>query len=258
MTVFRVEKNANYSVMANYHFRDKTLSWKAKGILSNMLSLPDDWDYSLAGLKTLASDGESATRSAIKELEEHGYLIRRPIRKNGKISDWEYIIFEYPQAENQNAEMPLVENQQVENQAQLNNNKSTTKQLNNKESSIKGKEERKRVAASFNSLIDNFVNTHIIDLEEREKVKSLLGDWLKVRKAKRAAMTDRSIELNLNKLYRLAEESNMSVADYLEEVICKGWTAFYPIKDYSKPAPKQSGTNNPFLDLLKDETGGEW
>lgn len=138
MAVFRVEKNANYSVMANYHFRDKSLSWKAKGILSNMLSLPDDWDYSLAGLTTLASDGQSATRSAIKELEEHGYLIRRPIRENGKISDWEYIIFEYPQAGNQNAEMPLVENQQVENRPQLNNNQSTTNQSSMKKSSING------------------------------------------------------------------------------------------------------------------------
>ena len=111
------------------------------------------------------------------------------------------------------------------------------------------KEERKRVAASFDSLIDTFVNTYIDGLEEREKVKSLLGDWLKVRKAKRAAMTDRSIALNLNKLDRLATASGLSVADYLEEVICKGWTAFYPIKDCNKPAPKQSA----FSSSSKDE-----
>ena len=135
MAVFRVEKNSNYTSMANYHFRDRTLSWKAKGILSNMLSLPDDWDYSLAGLETLASDGMSATRSAIKELEEHGYLIRRPIRKDGKICDWEYIIFEKPQLENQDVKNLLVENQQIENHTQLNTkelntNKSNTKELN--------------------------------------------------------------------------------------------------------------------------------
>ena len=106
MVVFRIEKNKNYTSMANYHFYDKTLSWKAKGILSNMLSLPDDWDYSLAGLATLSSDGMSATRSAIKELEEHGYLIRRPIYESGRIRDWEYLIFEKPQVEKL-----LVENQ---------------------------------------------------------------------------------------------------------------------------------------------------
>lgn len=127
MAVFRVEKNENYSVMANYHFRDKSLSWKAKGILSNMLSLPDDWDYSLAGLTMLSNDGAGTTRSAIKELERHGYLIRRPIREKGKIVDWEYLIFEYPQVENQDVEKPFVKNpqvekSQVENPPQLNTN----------------------------------------------------------------------------------------------------------------------------------------
>ena len=68
MAVFRVEHDENYSIVANYHFRDKTLSWKAKGILSNMLALPPDWDYSLAGLTALSVDGASATTSALKEL----------------------------------------------------------------------------------------------------------------------------------------------------------------------------------------------
>ena len=132
MAVFRIEKNKNYTSMANYHFYDKSLSWKAKGILSNMLSLPDDWDYSLAGLTTLSSDGMSATRSAIKELEEHKYLIRRPIRKDGKICDWEYLIFEKPQEENLLVENLLVENQQVENHTQLNTKELNTKELNTK------------------------------------------------------------------------------------------------------------------------------
>lgn len=137
MAVFRIEKNKNYTSMANFHFYDKTLSWKAKGILSNMLSLPDDWDYSLAGLATLSSDGISATRSAIKELEEHGYLIRRPIRKDGKICDWEYLIFENPQEANQVKGNLLLENQQVENRTQLNTNQLNTKSSNNKELNTK-------------------------------------------------------------------------------------------------------------------------
>ena len=132
MAVFRIEKNKNYTSMANYHFYDRQLSWKAKGILSNMLSLPDDWDYSLAGLVTLSSDGMSATRSAIKELEEHGYLIRRPIREKGRIVDWEYLIFEKPQAENL-----FVENRQVENHTQLNTNQSIPKESNTNQSNTK-------------------------------------------------------------------------------------------------------------------------
>lgn len=126
MAVFRVEKNKNYSVMANYHFRDRTLSWKAKGILSNMLSLPDDWDYSLAGLTALSSDGACATSSAIKELEKHGYLERRPLKEKGKIYDWEYIIYESPRSENPLMENLKVENLDIENQIQLN-----TKKINN-------------------------------------------------------------------------------------------------------------------------------
>lgn len=149
MAVFRIEKNKNYTSMANYHFYDKSLSWKAKGILSNMLSLPDDWDYSLAGLATLSNDGMSATRSAIKELEEHGYLIRKPIRRDGKIADWEYLIFEKPQVENQVVENQQVENQQVEKpqvekRTQLNTNKPKTKKSNTNKPKTKEKGEKRK------------------------------------------------------------------------------------------------------------------
>lgn len=137
MAVFRVNRNKNYTHMANYHFRDRELTWKAKGILSTMLSLPDDWDYSLAGLSTLANDGLSATRAAIKELENHGYLERKPIRKDGKIADWEYLIYEKPQVEKLVVENQQVENQQVENRTQLSTKKSSTKKSNTKEVNTK-------------------------------------------------------------------------------------------------------------------------
>lgn len=102
-----------------------------------MLSLPDDWDYSLAGLATLANDGMSATRAAIKELEEHGYLERKPIRNNGKFVDWEYMIYEKPLTEKPVAENPQVEKPQVENRTQLNTNQPSTKQSTTKKSSKK-------------------------------------------------------------------------------------------------------------------------
>lgn len=138
MAVFRIHKTNDYTTMSNSHFRDKTLSWKAKGMLSTMLSLPDYWDYSLAGLTTLSTDGDKSTRSAIKELEEHGYLTRTPIRGNdGKITDWQYTIYERPFTENPSTEKPLVENAQVdnaqvENGTQLNTNILNTKELKTK------------------------------------------------------------------------------------------------------------------------------
>ncbi len=97
MGVFRVDKTKNYTVMSNYHFRDKRLSFKAKGLLSFMLSLPDNWDYSVQGLITTAKDGRDSITSGLKELECYGYLKREPIREKGIIKDWNYIIYEQPE-----------------------------------------------------------------------------------------------------------------------------------------------------------------
>jgi hypothetical protein len=94
----------------------------------------------------------SATRSAIKELEEHGYLIRRPIRENGRIKDWEYIIFECPQQKNQEQELPVVENQQVENQQTENHTQLNTNQLN---TNLSSKKELNNIPADIPAEFEN-------------------------------------------------------------------------------------------------------
>lgn len=97
MAVFRVERTHNYTVMSNYHLRDKSLSLKAKGLLSQMLSLPEDWDYTLAGLARINAEGKDAIRAAVNELERAGYVQRRQTTdKAGKFGANEYIIREYP------------------------------------------------------------------------------------------------------------------------------------------------------------------
>ena len=97
MAVFRVERTQNYTVMSNYHLRDKTISFKAKGLLSLMLSLPEDWDYTLAGLTRISLEGKDAIRAAVVELEKAGYVQRRQTTdKAGKFGSNEYIIREYP------------------------------------------------------------------------------------------------------------------------------------------------------------------
>ena len=97
MAVFRVERTHNYTVMSNYHLRDKSLSLKAKGLLSQMLSLPEDWDYTLAGLARINAEGKDAIRAAVVELEKAGYVQRRQTTdKAGKFGANEYIIREYP------------------------------------------------------------------------------------------------------------------------------------------------------------------
>ena len=98
--VVRVIKNSNYTTLSNYHFKDKRLSWKAKGLLSTMLSLPDNWNYTIEGLAALAGDGIKSTNSGLAELEKNGYLSRKQLRdENGHFAMTEYTIYEEPAVE---------------------------------------------------------------------------------------------------------------------------------------------------------------
>ena len=94
MAVFRIEKTRDYTVMSNYHLRDRSLSLKAKGLLSLMLSLPEDWDYTMKGLARICKDGIDSISGGIRELESHGYLVRARVRnENGQLGSIEYTIF---------------------------------------------------------------------------------------------------------------------------------------------------------------------
>lgn len=116
MAVFRVEKNDNYTVMSNFHLRDEQLSLKAKGLLSLMLSLPEEWDYTLAGLAKINKEGVDAIRSAVTELEQAGYVRRETARKDtGAFSGNRYVIYESPAQDspllgNPTTDSPLLEN----------------------------------------------------------------------------------------------------------------------------------------------------
>ncbi len=99
MSVFRVDKSRDFTVISNTVFKDKTLSARAKGLLAEMLSLPEDWDYTLKSLATLFSDGIDSIRSGIRELEAHGYMVRKRVRdEKGRLAGVEYVIYETPQA----------------------------------------------------------------------------------------------------------------------------------------------------------------
>lgn len=103
MAVYRVQRTRDYTVMSNYHLKDKNLTLKSKGLLSMILSLPDDWNYTTRGLAAICKEGVDAIGSALKELETSGYIIRRQLRgANGRITDTEYIIFERPQSREAN------------------------------------------------------------------------------------------------------------------------------------------------------------
>ena len=126
MAVFRVERTQNYTVMSNYHLRDKTISFKAKGLLSLMLSLPEDWDYTLAGLTRISLEGKDAIRAAVVELEKAGYVTRSRVRnEKGHLQGTEYVIRERPVFAAQPAlEEPASENPTLEDTTQLNKDKN--------------------------------------------------------------------------------------------------------------------------------------
>ena len=151
MAVFRVEKNTNFTVMSNHHLKNKKLSLKAKGLLSQILSLPAEWDYSLNGLAHINKEGKDSVREAIKELEREGYVVRTRIRDDkGLLGKAEYVIYETPHLENTDfqpksenptldnptLENPTQEKPALENPTQLNKDKSNKEILNNDLSNI--------------------------------------------------------------------------------------------------------------------------
>lgn len=150
MAVFRIEKTKDYTVMANHHLRNRALSLKAKGLLSLMLSLPDDWDYTTKGLSHICKDGVDSISATVRELEQAGYVKRRRLRNaQGQLAEVEYTILEQPQppedSDPPKRENPVLDNpvqgnpildkpEQAEpvlgNPAQLNTKKSNTQKQN--------------------------------------------------------------------------------------------------------------------------------
>ena len=132
MAIFRVSKNRNYTVMSNYHLKDRALTLKSKGLLSMMLSLPEEWDYTTRGLASICKEGVDAIGASLKELEAGGYLMRRQLRDSrGRITDTEYTIYECPHTPKPDTALPHTENPDMvkpdtEKPAELNIEKSNT------------------------------------------------------------------------------------------------------------------------------------
>lgn len=149
MSVFRVEKTKDFTVMSNFHFKDKRISLKAKGLLSLMLSLPDNWDYSISGLVAICQENETAIKSALNELKDFGYLEVTKLlpdqTESGRI-EYIYTIYEQPkqdtekqEIEKQGIEILPLEILPLENQGQLNTNILNTKELNTNKSNTNNK-----------------------------------------------------------------------------------------------------------------------
>ena len=146
MAVFRIERTRDYTVMSNHHLCDKALSLKSKGLLSMMLSLPEDWNYTTRGLAKICKEGVDAIGGALRELESAGYIVRHQMRdRQGRISDTEYVIYEQPQPKepdtpqpdtaSPDTENPYLADPDTEKPAELNIEKSKTQKSNTQGSS---------------------------------------------------------------------------------------------------------------------------
>lgn len=229
--VFRIEKNKNYTVMSNYHLRDKNLSLKAKGLLSWMLSNNDDWDFSIAGIVACCKEGETTINTALKELQNYGYVVIKKImpNKDSNRIHYEYFVYEYPQGveslglENQAPESQGVESQGVENQGQRNINKSINKKRN--------------------------INKQYSDNPELD---SAIKDFIDSRKKMKKPMTDRAIELFIKRLQSL-EKTDQGQIDIINTAIERGWMTVYPKKEEIKTT---SSDNNMLNEIEMIALGG--
>lgn len=174
MAVMRVHKTKDYTVMSNTHFREREMSLKAKGLLSLMFSLPDTWDYSVAGLVAICKENETAINSTLKELKKFGYLSVTKLMPNQTASgriEYVYDIYEKPtdaeilKVEKQGVENQGVVFQEVEKPVQLSTKEVITKELNNNKSSTK---EGIYIRTSTNDFLGTYKN---IKLKENELAK---------------------------------------------------------------------------------------
>ena len=236
MSVIRVNKTKNYTVMSNEHLKDKRLSLKAKGLLSVMLSLPDTWDYSISGLVAICKESETAVKSTLNELKSCGYLVvtkKMPDETESGRIEYVYDIFEHAQTGKQPVEKQGVEKQGVENLGveslgvenvrQLSTKESSTDKSNTDESSTNKKKERKR--AGYDEII--------ADYTENGELRSALVEFVKMRKMMKKPPTNKALSLLLtskNGLDGLASNDAEKI-DIVQQSIMRGWLGFFPLKD---------------------------
>ena len=151
MAKFTIEKNKNYTIMSNYHLQDKNLSYKAKGLLSFMLSLPEDWDYSINGLVSISKEGVKAIRNILQELQRYGYLVIE--KKQNEVGQFEYEYLIYEQPDTQKGDVDLGD---VEKDIQINTNEINT---NNKID----KDDKTKISSFFVAEEHNILTMELIN-----------------------------------------------------------------------------------------------
>ena len=234
MSVIRTIKNENYTTMCNTHLRDKNLSLKAKGLLSMMLSLPDKWHYSVKGLEGICKESKNTINSVLNELEDNNYLVRRRRYCNGKISEWEYIIFE--NNENHDEELLHLKNEDIENEdieIQDIENRDVykiTKELSTNRLNTNEYKEKNIKKESVQSVIAEYT--------ENKDLQDALHDFVDMRTKARKPLTVRAMKLSLNELDKLAVDDFTKIA-IVNQSIMHNWLTFYKLQNNNNGGQRQ-------------------
>lgn len=235
MAIVRVVKNKDYTVMSNAHLHDKRLSLKAVGLLSIVLSLPDDWHYTVKGLVGSVKDGERAVNGALSELKQCGYLQVNKLYPNSERSkiEYQYVFYEKPQdlqnvhleQDIQNVDLQNVGIQNVDLQnvgAYINTNKQSTNKQNTKELNTNEYKEKNIKKESVNSVIAEYT--------ENKDLQDALHDFVDMRTKARKPLTVRAMKLSLNELDKLAVDDMTKVA-IVNQSIVHSWLTFYKLQN---------------------------
>ena len=227
MSVFRINKTQNYTVMSNHHFKEKKMSLKAKGLLSLMLSLPDDWDYSISGLATLSKDGKDSIMSALAELEKFGYLTRKRLtNEKGQFAGVEYNIFEIPQPKE-----PIAENPNEGNENSENSNSEKPAQLNT-------------------NLTNHLFNLFTNELSTKDgELLELYQQYIQTRENMNAPLNETSLEKLIARAKRLSNNNIRIEKVLLETAIINNWKNVYPPRE-SELARLNADLQNELRDLF--------
>lgn len=235
MAIVRVVKNKDYTVMSNAHLHDKRLSLKAVGLLSIVLSLPDNWHYTVKGLVGSVKDGERAVNGALSELKKCGYLQVNKLYPNSERSkiEYQYVFYEKPQdlqnvpleQDLQNVDLQNVGLQNVDLQnvgAYINTNKQSTNKQNTKELNTNEYKEKNNKKESVNSVIAEYT--------ESKDLQDALHGFVEMRTKVRKPLTVRAMKLSLNELDKLAVD-DMTKTAIVNQSIVHSWLTFYKLQN---------------------------
>jgi hypothetical protein len=246
MAVIRVQKTDNYTVMSNHHLRNKSISLKAKGLMSLMLSLPPNWDYSIGGLAAICKESHTSIRSALKELEQNQYLIRE--RKNNEKGyfTYEYTLYEVPlpHTEKQYTDSAYTEKQNTEEEhtvsnRQINKEKVNKEKLNKEEikKDITTTKPKSQIKKNRISSYDEILNSSV----SNETLKELYKDFIEAREAMEAPITRQGLKVLIDRCEKLSNHNIRIQKLLLETALVNGWkNVFLPSETHKEEAKQES------------------